>query len=95
MFIGITEVKWKVVHKNALTENHGKEKKYDGILSFSRQFEFIYVETATTSIPSKTENDLSKLHQAIVLMFKLMVPYSGKNIGRDIIHACPLYTILW
>ena len=27
-----------------------KEKKYDGILSFSRHFEFIYVETATMII---------------------------------------------
>ncbi|CAG8745073.1 14062_t:CDS:2, partial [Funneliformis mosseae] len=38
-----------------------------------RQFEFIYMETATMSILSKTEGDLSKLHQAIILMFKLMV----------------------
>ncbi|CAG8487196.1 10197_t:CDS:2 [Funneliformis mosseae] len=61
-----------------------KRKKYDGILSFSRQFEFIYVETTTTSILSKTENDLSKLHQAIILMFKLMVSTLPEKMLEEI-----------
>lgn len=61
-----------------------KRKKYDGILSFSRQFEFIYIETATTSIVSKTENDLSKLHQAITFMFKLMVSTLPEKILEEI-----------
>ncbi|CAG8627094.1 10078_t:CDS:10 [Funneliformis mosseae] len=38
-----------------------------------RQFEFIYVETATTSVLSKSDKDLSKLHNAIILIFKHMV----------------------
>jgi hypothetical protein len=53
-----------------LDKKSWKRKKYDGILSFSRHFEFIYVETATKSILSKSDKDLSKLHNAIVLMFK-------------------------
>ncbi|CAG8716700.1 13133_t:CDS:10, partial [Funneliformis caledonium] len=61
-----------------------KRKKYDGILSFSRQFEFIYIETATTSILSKTEGDLSKLHQAIILMFKLMVSILPEKLLEEI-----------
>ncbi|CAB5395244.1 unnamed protein product [Rhizophagus irregularis] len=56
-----------------LDKKSRKKKKYDGILSFSKQFEFIYVETATTSVPSKSDKDLSKLHNAIILMFKHMV----------------------
>ncbi|CAG8544827.1 25860_t:CDS:2, partial [Gigaspora rosea] len=55
-----------------LDKKSRKKKKYDGILSFSRQFEFIYVETETTSVLSKSDKDLSKLHNAIILMFKHM-----------------------
>ncbi len=61
-----------------------KRKKYDGILSFSRKFEFIYIETATTSILSKTEGDLSKLHQAIILMYKLMVSTLPEKLLEEI-----------
>ncbi len=61
-----------------------KKKKYDGILSFSRQFEFIYVETATTSILSKSDKDLSKLHNAIVLMFKHMVSTLPEKLLHEI-----------
>ncbi|CAG8450000.1 15649_t:CDS:10 [Funneliformis mosseae] len=49
-----------------------------------RQFEFIYIETATTSILSKTEGDLSKLHQAIILMFKLMVSTLPEKLLEEI-----------
>src|SRR4051812_25446549 len=61
-----------------------KKKKYDGILSFSRQFEFIYVETATTSVFSKSDNDLSKLHNAIILMFKHMVSTLPEKLLHEI-----------
>ncbi|CAG8833995.1 8204_t:CDS:2, partial [Gigaspora margarita] len=53
-----------------------KKKKYDGILSFSRQFEFIYIETATTSILSKTEE---KLLEEISSMPVLCVQFNGAN----------------
>ena len=65
--------KMKSFIQKLLDKKSRKKKKYDRILSFNRQFEFIYVETATTSILSKTDKDLSKLHQAIVLMFKHLV----------------------
>lgn len=61
-----------------------KKKKYDGILSFSRQFEFIYIETATTSISSKMDKDLTKLHQAVVLMFKHLVSALPKELLFEI-----------
>ncbi|CAG8668298.1 10341_t:CDS:10, partial [Funneliformis caledonium] len=56
-----------------LDKKSRKKKRYDKILSFSKQFEFIYIETATTSILSKSDKDLSKLHNAIIPMFKHMV----------------------
>ncbi|KAF0443007.1 hypothetical protein F8M41_003606 [Gigaspora margarita] len=49
-----------------------------------RQFEFIYIETATTSILSKTEGDLSKLHQAIILIYKLMVSTLPEKLLEEI-----------
>lgn len=67
-----------------LDKKSRRKKKYDGILSFSRQFEFIYVETTTKSIHSKTDKDLSKLHNAIVLMFKLMVSTLSETILHEI-----------
>lgn len=67
-----------------LDKKSRKKKKYDGILSFSRQFEFIYVETATTSILSKTDKDLSKLHQAIVLMYKPLVSALSEKLLHEL-----------
>ncbi|CAG8492043.1 9442_t:CDS:2 [Funneliformis caledonium] len=61
-----------------------KKKKYDGILFFSRQFEFIFIETATTSILSKSDKDLLKLHNAIVLMFKHMVSTLPEKLLHEI-----------
>ncbi|RGB23585.1 hypothetical protein C1646_774280 [Rhizophagus diaphanus] len=56
-----------------LGNKSSKKPKYDGVLSFNRKIEFIYVETATTSILSKRDKDLSKLHEAIAIMFKFIV----------------------
>ncbi|RIA89407.1 hypothetical protein C1645_806242 [Glomus cerebriforme] len=67
-----------------LDKKSRKKKKYDGILSFSRQFEFIYVETATTSVLSKSDKDLSKLHNAIILMFKHMVSTLPEKLLHEI-----------
>nr|CAG8660408.1 9827_t:CDS:2 [Entrophospora candida] len=67
-----------------LDKKSQKRKKYDGILLFSRHFEFIYVETATKSILSKPDKDLSKLHNAIVLMFKLMVSTLPEKLLHEI-----------
>ncbi|CAB4479448.1 unnamed protein product [Rhizophagus irregularis] len=67
-----------------LDKKSRKKKKYDGILSFSKQFEFIYVETATTSVPSKSDKDLSKLHNAIILMFKHMVSTLPEKLLHEI-----------
>ncbi|CAG8741026.1 15624_t:CDS:10, partial [Dentiscutata erythropus] len=67
-----------------LEKKSRKRKKYDGILSFSRQFEFIYVETATTSVLSKSDKDLSKLHNAIILMFKHMVSTLPEKLLHEI-----------
>ncbi|CAG8631033.1 22396_t:CDS:10, partial [Racocetra persica] len=61
-----------------------KKPKYDGILSFNRKIEFIYVETVTTSILSKRDKDLSKLHEAIVIMFKLIVSSLPEKIVHEI-----------
>ncbi|CAG8507869.1 25020_t:CDS:10 [Racocetra persica] len=61
-----------------------KKPKYDGILSFNRKIEFIYVETATTSILSKKDKDLSKLHRAIAIMFKLIVSSLPEKIVYEI-----------
>ena len=67
-----------------LDKKSRKKKRYDGILSFSRQFEFIYVETATTSVLSKSDKDLSKLHNAIILMFKHMVSTLPEKLLHEI-----------
>ena len=67
-----------------LDKKSRKKKRYDGILSFSRQFEFIYVETATTSVLSKSEKDLLKLHNAIILMFKHMVSTLPEKLLHEI-----------
>ncbi|CAG8604012.1 4961_t:CDS:2, partial [Paraglomus occultum] len=61
-----------------------KTPKYDGVLSFNRKIEFIYVETATTSILSKKDKDLSKLHEAIAIMFKLIVTSLPERIVYEI-----------
>ncbi|RIA85928.1 hypothetical protein C1645_741215 [Glomus cerebriforme] len=61
-----------------------KTPKYDGVLSFTRKIEFIYVETATTSILSKRDKDLSKLHESIAIMFKLMVSSLPEKIVYEI-----------
>ncbi|CAG8591883.1 5839_t:CDS:10 [Paraglomus occultum] len=67
-----------------LDKKSRKKRKYDGILSFSRQFEFIYVETAATSVLSKSDKDLSKLHNAIILMFKHMVSTLPEKLLHEI-----------
>ncbi|GES74901.1 hypothetical protein RCL_jg10454.t1 [Rhizophagus clarus] len=67
-----------------LDKKSRKKKKYDGISSFSRQFEFIYVETATTSVHLKSDKDLSKLHNAIILMFKHMVSTLPEKLLHEI-----------
>ncbi|CAG8546896.1 4816_t:CDS:10 [Ambispora gerdemannii] len=61
-----------------------KAPKYDGVLSFNRKIEFIYVETATTSILSKRYKDLSKLHEAIAIMFKLIVSSLPEKIVYEV-----------
>ncbi|RHZ65797.1 hypothetical protein Glove_311g39 [Diversispora epigaea] len=49
-----------------------------------RKIEFIYVETATTSILSKRDKDLSKLHEAIAIMFKFIVSSLPEKIVYEI-----------
>ncbi|CAG8804319.1 26610_t:CDS:2, partial [Dentiscutata erythropus] len=61
-----------------------KKPKYDRILSFNRKIEFIYVETATISILSKRDKDLSKLHEAIAIMFKRIVSSLLEKIVHEI-----------
>ncbi|CAB4374851.1 unnamed protein product [Rhizophagus irregularis] len=48
-------------------------------------------ETAITSILSKMEDDLSKLHQAIILMFKLMVSTLPEKLFEEISSMPVLY----
>ncbi|RIB10071.1 hypothetical protein C2G38_2043802 [Gigaspora rosea] len=74
-----------------LDKKSRKKKKYDGILSFSRQFEFIYVETATTSVHSKADKDLSKLHQAIILMYKHLVSVLPEKLLHELSSMPVLY----
>ncbi len=65
-----------------LSRKSSKKMKYDGILSYNNKF--IYVETATTSVTSKKEKDLSKLHEAISLMFKLLVSTLPEKLAYKI-----------
>ncbi|CAG8716720.1 7231_t:CDS:2, partial [Funneliformis mosseae] len=58
--------------------------KYDGVLSFNRKIEFIYVETATTSILSKRDKDLSKLREAIAIMFKVIASSLPEKLAYEI-----------
>ncbi|KAF0542809.1 hypothetical protein F8M41_004435 [Gigaspora margarita] len=59
-------------------------KSMDECILRCRQFEFIYVETATTSVLSKSDKDLSKLHNAIILMFKHMVSTLPEKLLHEI-----------
>ncbi|CAI2192582.1 5899_t:CDS:10, partial [Funneliformis geosporum] len=67
-----------------LRNKSSKKPKYDGDLSFNRKIEFIYVETATTSILSKRDKDLSKMHEAIAIMFKFIVSSLPEKLVYEI-----------
>ncbi|CAG8445528.1 9279_t:CDS:10, partial [Acaulospora morrowiae] len=67
-----------------LGNKSSKKPKYDGVLSFNRKIEFIYMETTTTSILSKRDKDLSKLHEAIAIMFKFIVSSLPEKIVYEI-----------
>ena len=65
-------------------QSKSKRSKYDGILSFSNKFEFIYVEMAPKpAISSKKVNDLSKIYEAILLMYQLFFMSIPESIVKD------------
>lgn len=54
------------------------------MFSFNHKIEFIYIETATTSNLGKKNKDLSKLHEAVVLMFKFIVEMLPEEMINEI-----------
>ncbi|CAH1770188.1 11296_t:CDS:2, partial [Entrophospora sp. SA101] len=68
LFLNSGEITSKI--QKATIKNPKKRKKYNGIMSLTNSIEFIYIETATTTDASKQIKDLSKLYEAISIMFR-------------------------
>ncbi|CAJ0768176.1 4783_t:CDS:2, partial [Entrophospora sp. SA101] len=62
-------------------------------MSIINTIEFIYMETATITDASKTKGDLSKLHEAISIMFQellVSLPTDMKDEIKNIVNLGPI-----